>query len=365
MLTRKPFLQTTPTGPVFVLHLSARLRLCPLTSHGQFWQLPDSQEDIFNLFSPTDIRKIRDEAFNNLETLILSVTSRLFSLAQHPSFPSPEAAPEREALNCIRILTRLIPYIYELEQLESWEERFFWKPRKRRDRVGQQAGRAEVLFDEAAPDTQQGEVQQPEDADVKPLAEELIDVLIELLFCSDFTIPRAQGRKKVQFTIWQSGVGCNSTIASTADMENRRMEILRLLLTLASKSMYTSTSEAFHMTCRMALRLIFREDVLPVQGVKAITYITTLADKQLVLTLLCSLLNTVRLPGPIFFQSTDDDRLSSTTRLLGNCHMITSYSRTRSSCTSRTACNYSSYSCYILYPRLPTVRHPRTIFDIT
>lgn len=33
-------------------------------------------------------------------------------------------------------------------------------------------------------------------------------------------------------------------------------------------------------------------DTLPVQGVKAITYITTCQDKQSVLTLLCSLLNT-------------------------------------------------------------------------
>lgn len=34
-------------------------------------------------------------------------------------------------------------------------------------------------------------------------------------------------------------------------------------------------------------------DTLPVQGVKAITYITTCQDKQAVLSLLCSLLNTV------------------------------------------------------------------------
>lgn len=33
--------------------------------------------------------------------------------------------------------------------------------------------------------------------------------------------------------------------------------------------------------------------LLPVQGVKAITYIATSSDKQAVLTLLCSLLNTV------------------------------------------------------------------------
>lgn len=33
--------------------------------------------------------------------------------------------------------------------------------------------------------------------------------------------------------------------------------------------------------------------MLPVKGVKAITYIATCPDKQIVLTVLCSLLNTV------------------------------------------------------------------------
>lgn len=35
-------------------------------------------------------------------------------------------------------------------------------------------------------------------------------------------------------------------------------------------------------------------NLLPVQGVKAITYIATCPDKQVVLSVLCSLLNTVR-----------------------------------------------------------------------
>lgn len=38
---------------------------------------------------------------------------------------------------------------------------------------------------------------------------------------------------------------------------------------------------------------IGRTDTLPVQGVKAITYIATCPDKQVVLSVLCSLLNTV------------------------------------------------------------------------
>lgn len=99
-----------------------------------------------------------------------------------------------------------------------------------------------MLFDEATPVTQNEEQPETEFEEAKPLAEELIDTLIDLLFCSDFTIPRIQGKKKVSFSIWQSGVGCNTAVASTPEMESRRMEVLRLLLTLTSKSMYTPTS---------------------------------------------------------------------------------------------------------------------------
>ena len=73
-----------------------------------------------------DIRRTRDSSISNLETLILAITSRLVILKNHPSFPDPELAPDRDALNCIRILTRILPFIYEAEHLEEWEDKFFW-----------------------------------------------------------------------------------------------------------------------------------------------------------------------------------------------------------------------------------------------
>jgi hypothetical protein len=35
-------------------------------------------------------------------------------------------------LNCIRILTRLIPFIFESEEMADWEEKFFWTPQTRK-----------------------------------------------------------------------------------------------------------------------------------------------------------------------------------------------------------------------------------------
>lgn len=239
-----------------------------------FWELPESSEDIFSLFSAADIRRVRETSLSNLETLVLVVTSRLFILKGHPSFPDLELAPERDALNCIRILTRILPYIYEAEELQPWEEKFFWGIRRKRSRKA--AISAEVLFDESQVEDESKPVKTADEyEEVKPLAEELIDTLIDLLFFSDFTLPRPQNSKtKVSYAIWQSGVGCNTSIGTTKEFDNNRCEILRLLLTLTSKSMYMSAN------------------LLPVQGVKAITYIATCQDKQIVLSFLCSLLNT-------------------------------------------------------------------------
>ena len=218
------------------------------------------------------MRRTRDNARENLESLVRAVTGHLFMLRHHPSFPDPELAPGREALNCIRVLTRVLPFIHEADSLQQWEQDLFWSPRRRLTRKSSIAN--EVLFDGA----QDVQPKPPSDEfeDAKPLAEELIDTLLDLLFFSDLTVPKApHGKPKVTYAIWQSGVGCNTSIPTTREHESNRSEILRLLLTLAGQSMYLSPS------------------VLPQQGIKTLTHICTCSDKQVVLSVLCSLLNTV------------------------------------------------------------------------
>lgn len=175
---------------------------------------------------------------------MLSITSRLTFLKNHPSFPDPDLAPERDLLNCIRILTRILPFIYEAEHLEEWEEKFLWGRRKKNTR-GARPG-AEVLFDEAQAEGRQEETLPwtNEYEDVKPLAEELIDNLLDLLFYTDFTIPKLPTAKgKISYSIWQSGVGCNTSMGSSKELESNRCEILRLLLTLTGKAMYMPLSK--------------------------------------------------------------------------------------------------------------------------
>lgn len=244
-----------------------------LVDNYQFWELPESTEDVFSLFSPVDVRRARDSSLPNIESLILALTSRLFTLRHHRSFPEAEVAPEKQALNCIRVLTRILPFLYEADHLEVWEDTFFWTKRKRR--VKGQIAKPEVLFDESLKEEEPQAGDQERFEEVRPLGEELVDTLIDLLFCIGFTLPYTErSRTRITYAIWAKGVGCNTSMSASKEMESNRIEILRLLLTLSSKSLYMPAH------------------ILPTKGVQAVTYITTSPDKQLVLSLLCSQLNT-------------------------------------------------------------------------
>lgn len=109
----------------------------------------------------------------------------------------------------------------------------------------------EVLFDDTRPEDPPEPQSTERFQTVKPLGEELIDTLIDLLFFTDFTLPHSdRSGSKVTYAIWQSGVGCNTPMASSKELESNRTEILRLLLTLASKSLY--------MPARMLFLKVFR-----------------------------------------------------------------------------------------------------------
>ncbi|KAF7846484.1 hypothetical protein BT93_L4252 [Corymbia citriodora subsp. variegata] len=235
-----------------------------------FWELPESVEDVFSLFAPSDIRRTRDSSPENFATLLQTIITHLIELKNHPSFPDPELSQERDALNCIRVLTRLLPYVYETDDLANWRETFFWGPRTRRKKTAQSVG--QVLFDESQLEEQHA-TEEYEAA--RPLAEELIDTVTDLLFTTSFTIPRlTYSKSTVNYSIWQSGVGCKTSLPTSNTLDSNRCEVLRLLLTLASESMYSPSTE------------------LPVMGTRTLTYLTTCPDKQIVLSVLCSLLNT-------------------------------------------------------------------------
>lgn len=134
----------------------------------------------------------------------------------------------------------MLPFLYEAENLESWREKIFWEKRRRPTKQGI-AKKAEVLFDEGRPKDASETDTEEQSETIQPLGEELVDTLVDLLFYTNFTLPPDERTKnKVTYSIWQNGVGCNTPIGSSAQLESNRCEVIRLLLTMSSEALYIS-----------------------------------------------------------------------------------------------------------------------------
>lgn len=75
--------------------------------------------DVFALVTSAEIRKMRTEQPENLATLCYKATERLVKAVDSSC---RTAAEQHTVLNCVRLLTRIIPYIFEDNE---WGD-FFW-----------------------------------------------------------------------------------------------------------------------------------------------------------------------------------------------------------------------------------------------
>ncbi|KAJ2673619.1 hypothetical protein GGI25_004604 [Coemansia spiralis] len=212
-----------------------------------FWLMPEGPHDVFSLVTPTDIRRIRDSAQENFIKLIDKVFDRLLVLKGGRDLTKSQQNT-RQLLNCIRVLTRLLPFVYEpCPDGSILEGIVLWTPRPR------PGSGAEYI-----------------------LGKQLVSAVIDLLFTSGFTVPAATVGEDaiVRYTIWENGIGQNSSLGSSKEHISNRVEVLRLLLVLCSKTMYIPPA---------------RSVALPNRALNTVAYNS---NKRMVLCLLCSLINT-------------------------------------------------------------------------
>lgn len=263
-------------------------------------------------------------------------------LLPSPAFPGPSTD---EALNCLRVLGRVLVVVYEMED-PTWANTNLWarKPRgsvdlrdfpgSRHDEPpadlaieddqftlgddddedadeGARAFKASVgrprkastatqksQAEENGGDTDEnGTLRDPlanpgpaAEADeeqnvakhedlVPSLAERLFSCTVDLLFCAGFSVPESvrgedHDGDKVNYVIWEKGVGSTVSIGSTSELDRNKVEVLRFLLILLSTTMYILPG-ALQSTPNPLLE-----------------HLTHDLERRLVLSLLCSLLNT-------------------------------------------------------------------------
>ncbi|KAI0797781.1 high-temperature-induced dauer-formation protein-domain-containing protein [Abortiporus biennis] len=274
----------------------------------QYFELFDSASDVFSLISPNDVRRALYEAPENVATLIKVVTSRLFNLVSDHTFPTPpsasvasfatsfihrsgsyERSTTKEVLNCIRILQRILPVVFEIEsESGTFEMEVLWKKEVVEEEhvVEEQTHNPQfVIEDEDDDDDEPGQPKQPSIRNtaktaatrtLPSIAERLFSCLVDLLFCCGFTLPSKiqVDHYKINYTIWEKGVGSTVDPGPSQAYEGNKTEVLRLLLVLLSKQIYAPPSALFISPSTYTLHFVQN------------------TPRRDVLTLLCSLINT-------------------------------------------------------------------------
>lgn len=193
----------------------------------QFWcDTCTTVQDVFALVPAAEIRAVREESPSNLATLCYKAVEKL---VQSASSGCPSERERRIVLNCARLLTRILPYIFEDA---DWRG-FFWSTVPGVSRVGGLDNEGEGK-DES-----------------RPLAESLLLTIADLLFCPDFTVQSHRNGPDSAVDIgsidscefiWEAGVGFAHSPPVNYTHDLNRTELLKLLLTCFSEAMYLPPS---------------------------------------------------------------------------------------------------------------------------
>lgn len=74
----------------------------------ELWKIPSSAEEVFELLPPAKVRQLRDDRFENMATLYTQAVAQLCQIVE-----TPYNIYFDQALNCVRVLTRILPFILE------------------------------------------------------------------------------------------------------------------------------------------------------------------------------------------------------------------------------------------------------------
>ncbi|KAL4067524.1 high-temperature-induced dauer-formation protein-domain-containing protein [Scleroderma citrinum] len=270
----------------------------------QYFTLFDTPSDVFSLISPHDIRRAFLDAPENIATLIRVVTSRMFNLVSDHTFPSSQIGPSvtsyasslikavaternatKEVLNCVRVLQRVLPVVFEVEgESNTFELEVFWKKVEAEKGDDLRTEGPQFVIEDEEDQSELGEASSSQPAGSKPkarkalpsLGEKLFSCISDLLFCCGFTLPAKiqVDHYKINYVIWEKGVGSTTDPGPNAQYDSNKVEVLRLLLVLLSRQIYVSPASLFSKPSFYTLHMARK------------------TPRRDVLTLLCSLLNT-------------------------------------------------------------------------
>lgn len=175
------------------------------------------------------VRRALIDAPENVATLIHVVSSRLFNSISDHTFPSTpntsvaayassfiksatvsqEKSATKEVLNCLRILQRILPIVFEIEgESNAFEQEVLWK-REESKEEGKDRGAPQFVIDDDDESERDVETPRPSasqhKAQLQPsLGERLLTAVTDLMFCCGFTLPTSiqVDHHKINYVIW-------------------------------------------------------------------------------------------------------------------------------------------------------------------
>jgi hypothetical protein len=245
----------------------------------ELWKTVLTIEEIFEVISAEDMRRMITERPENVRTIFTQAVAQLYQVIQ-----TPYPIYFQQALNCTRVLCRVLPLLLE-HQDSKFVKELLWSRRLVRSAAaspptppsdsdgeneqpptastasiaataataGSIAEGAQEKKSGAAGEAEaqlQGRDPEPEEEfqESEPLAVILVNTIYHLLFLPDFTIddPNEDFDESDVDTpafksalMWSSGIGSQEkTVVSSTQYDATRVEVLRLLIAGFSDSLF-------------------------------------------------------------------------------------------------------------------------------
>lgn len=239
-----------------------------------FWKYPETSNDIYEILTPLDIKTILDQNLANFCTLVRVLSTRFIYLTNDIAQNGSKSSTS-ELLNCIRLLTKLLPFLFEHSNyLTHLEQEIFWR------------GNYEPLNILHTPGSSDGDADWHKEVSVKATADgenllgfKIMKSLVDVLFVSGFTmegVKAAQTDQNRVLRVWEPGIGVRSRYnPPNLIIDSNRAEALKLILTIVSLPFYESPSNVVS------------------DGSKFLTVLVTATPRVELLTLVCSLANLI------------------------------------------------------------------------
>lgn len=142
----------------------------------ELWKIPSSADEVFELLTPDNARRLRDERFDNLATLFTQATAQLCQIVE-----TPYTIYFDQALNCVRVLTRVLPFLLEKGDLGDGDpnvEALCWSD---------QTDSATAASSKKSRKSDDEEEEDEEDDSQEPLALLVVHAAMHMLFLPQFT----------------------------------------------------------------------------------------------------------------------------------------------------------------------------------